>query len=94
MTHQVPADRVLLGSLLSALLQFATLFLFCELSDFTDGADSRTETQTLASRPNIVFILADDQCYRDFGFMGNDLVQTPHIDRLAAAVCSTNAAFC
>ena len=34
-------------------------------------------------RPNVVMILADDQSYRDFGFMGNDLVQTPNIDRLA-----------
>jgi uncharacterized sulfatase len=28
-------------------------------------------------------ILADDQSYTDFGFMGNPLVRTPHIDRLA-----------
>ncbi len=35
-------------------------------------------------RPNIVLILADDQAYRDFGFMGNDLVHTPCIDELAA----------
>ncbi len=37
-----------------------------------------------SDRPNIVLILADDQSYRDFGFMGNDLVHTPNIDRLAA----------
>jgi uncharacterized sulfatase len=36
-----------------------------------------------ASRPNIMMILADDQSYRDFGFMGNDLVHTPNLDRLA-----------
>ena len=35
--------------------------------------------------PNIVMIISDDQSYRDFGFLGNDLVRTPHIDRLAAA---------
>jgi uncharacterized sulfatase len=29
-------------------------------------------------------IVADDQSYQDFGFMGNELVCTPHIDRLAA----------
>jgi uncharacterized sulfatase len=34
--------------------------------------------------PNVVLILADDQSYRDFGFMGNEVVQTPHLDRLAA----------
>jgi arylsulfatase A len=34
--------------------------------------------------PNIVYIISDDQSYRDFGFMGNDRVHTPHIDALAA----------
>ena len=34
--------------------------------------------------PNVVLILADDQSYQDFGFLGNDLVHTPNIDRLAA----------
>ncbi len=37
-----------------------------------------------AAAPNIVLIISDDQAYGDFGFMGNDLVQTPHLDRLAA----------
>lgn len=36
-----------------------------------------------AERPNVVIILADDQSYRDFGFMGNEIVHTPHLDRLA-----------
>lgn len=34
--------------------------------------------------PNVVLILADDQSYRDFGFLGNELVHTPNIDHLAA----------
>lgn len=38
----------------------------------------------LSGPPNVVVILADDQSYRDFGFMGNELVHTPNIDRLAA----------
>jgi uncharacterized sulfatase len=37
-----------------------------------------------ADRPNVVLILADDQAYRDFGFMGNSSVHTPNIDALAA----------
>ncbi len=36
-----------------------------------------------ADRPNVVMILSDDQAYDDFGFMGHELVETPHIDRLA-----------
>jgi len=37
-----------------------------------------------APRPNVVLIIPDDQTYRDFGFMGNTLVKTPHLDKLAA----------
>lgn len=35
-------------------------------------------------RPNVVLIISDDQTYTDFGFMGNEDVLTPNIDRLAA----------
>lgn len=58
------------------------------------------------SRPNVVFILADDLGYGDLGCYGCDDISTPHLDELAAeglrftdfyangAVCSpTRAAF-
>lgn len=35
-------------------------------------------------RPNLVLIIADDQSYTDFGFMGHKVVQTPTIDKLAS----------
>lgn len=35
------------------------------------------------ARPNIVLIIADDQNYRDFGFMGSPVAKTPNLDRLA-----------
>jgi uncharacterized sulfatase len=34
--------------------------------------------------PNIVFIISDDQSWADFGFMGNERVYTPNLDRLAS----------
>jgi arylsulfatase A-like enzyme len=36
------------------------------------------------SRPNIVFVLTDDQRWDSLGLTGNPVVKTPHIDRLAA----------
>lgn len=34
-------------------------------------------------RPDIVFIISDDQAWSDYSFMGHDHIQTPNIDRLA-----------
>jgi uncharacterized sulfatase len=34
--------------------------------------------------PNVVLIISDDQAWTDFGFMGHEHIQTPHIDKLAA----------
>jgi arylsulfatase A-like enzyme len=42
-------------------------------------AESRAE-----SRPNVVFILADDLGRHDCGFMGGTEIKTPHLDKLAA----------
>jgi len=37
-----------------------------------------------ARRPNVIFILADDQGWGDVGFNGHPYVRTPNLDRLAA----------
>ncbi|GAA3612789.1 sulfatase-like hydrolase/transferase [Flavivirga amylovorans] len=47
--------------------------LLCKLNTF-----GQTE------KPNIIFILTDDQRYDMLGCTGNDLIQTPHIDSIAA----------
>jgi uncharacterized sulfatase len=36
------------------------------------------------SRPNVILILSDDHGFTDYGFMGHEVVRTPHLDRLAA----------
>jgi uncharacterized sulfatase len=50
----------------------------------TDGSLLNAFTSPGKEKPNIVWIIADDQAYSDFGFMGNKVVRTPHLDRLAA----------
>ncbi|GGZ87753.1 acetylglucosamine-6-sulfatase [Algibacter mikhailovii] len=43
-------------------------------------------------KPNIIFILTDDQSYGMLGCTGNSVVQTPHIDKLAEqGILFTNA---
>ena len=37
-----------------------------------------------AARPNLIFILTDDQRWDSLGLTGNPVVKTPHLDRLAA----------
>jgi uncharacterized sulfatase len=36
-----------------------------------------------AKPPNIVLILSDDQSWTDYGFMGHDIIKTPHLDKLS-----------
>jgi len=59
---------------------FATLFLWLCSASITFAEVS---TAGLDRPPNIVLIIADDQRYSDFGFMGNARVQTPNLDELA-----------
>lgn len=47
-------------------------------------AHATFDVLSAAERPNIVLIVADDQAYGDFGFMGHKQIQTPRLDRLAA----------
>ena len=38
-----------------------------------------------SGRPNIIFLLTDDQRYDALGAMGNSIIKTPHLDQLARA---------
>jgi arylsulfatase A-like enzyme len=52
--------------------------LLC-LAWFDAGSALADEPQ----RPNVVLILADDLAWTDYGFMGHEAIQTPHLDALA-----------
>jgi len=38
-----------------------------------------------ASKPNVVYFMSDELAYYELGHMGNPLIKTPNIDRMAAA---------
>ena len=52
---------------------FIGFLLLCPAASFADEP------------PNIVFIISDDQDNAHLGFLGNDVVHTPSLDKLAAA---------
>ena len=70
--HKIHSNRVALGR-----LRFLVLGLLCLFSVTAVAADNR-------DRPNIVLILIDDLGWKDVGCYGNEIVETPRIDRLAA----------
>ena len=41
-------------------------------------------SRLFAAPPNVVMIISDDQTWTDYGFMGHDVIKTPHLDRLAS----------
>ncbi len=59
-----------------AFLLFASICSSCS-SEETDGAGMA------AKKPNILFILTDDQRWDALGFAGNEIIHTPHMDALA-----------
>jgi arylsulfatase A-like enzyme len=54
------------------------------LTSFIFAACALTAVVAQTSKPNIIFILADDLGYGELGCYGQKLIQTPNIDRLAA----------
>lgn len=63
-------------SILLSWLSLCIVFLLTSLIASADPAQK--------SRPNIVFILSDDQAWTDYGFMGHEVIKTPNLDKLAA----------
>ena len=65
--------RVLLDSISRRRLTFA-VYCFASVLGVIAAPD----------KPNVVFIISDDQAWSDYGFMGHPHIATPALDRLAA----------
>ncbi|WP_291789426.1 arylsulfatase [Cecembia sp.] len=50
---------------------------------FLASCQSKEKAEVLI-QPNVIFILADDLGYGDLGFLGQEIIETPHLDKLAA----------
>ena len=57
--------------------------LFIGVILFSVLPTSQAQRSGVAKKPNILFILTDDQGWSTLGSYGNKLVPTPHLDRLA-----------
>jgi arylsulfatase A-like enzyme len=66
------------------LMLFAPILLAACLTLVSPQNADANDTVLEASRPNVVFILTDDQRFDLLGCMGHPYLKTPHLDRIAA----------
>jgi arylsulfatase A-like enzyme len=73
-------------------MKYTTAFIFALLCTMLCLSEGHAELRQQDKPPNFIFILTDDQPYDYMGCTGNEIVQTPHLDRLASdGILFTNA---
>ncbi len=70
-----------------------SLFLLISMVSLLTAAPGNTRENPRERPPNIVFILSDDLGYPYHGFLGNETIRTPNLDRLAAEGTTFTRAF-
>ncbi len=61
----------------------ASLIITIVLSFGSISSAFAQKSKSLDKRPNIIFILTDDQRWDELGYAGNKIIQTPEMDKLA-----------
>jgi arylsulfatase A-like enzyme len=56
-----------------------------ELLSLTPCYSQNSKQAVNSKKPNIIFILTDDQRWDAMGFAGNNIIQTPYMDKLASS---------
>ncbi|UMB54032.1 sulfatase [Lutibacter sp. A64] len=69
-------------------LFFAVIFNSCK------NASKESETVTLIERPNVILFVADDHGTDALGCYGNNVIQTPNLDKLASEGTIFKNAYC
>jgi arylsulfatase A-like enzyme len=85
------ASKIHMINLIKTTLGLGSILLLSMMSCGSKESSEQVEEQT--GRLNIIFILTDDQRWDALGYAGNKIIQTPEMDKLAAAGAYFSNAF-
>ncbi|WP_372934923.1 sulfatase-like hydrolase/transferase [Mariniphaga sediminis] len=69
------------------------LFLLTAFADSRQDKKSDSDLEILNRKPNVLFILTDDQRYSTIHALGNDIIKTPNLDKLVQGGVSFRNAY-
>ena len=92
--HQSPKPTILIAEDNPELREYLTVLLSDDYQVITAENGFEALSKITRYQPNLIFVLSDDIAMGDVGAYGQELIQTPNLDRLAkSGVLFTNA-FC